>query len=274
MFVIKLYYSLTRKRLMSLLIAPLLFCLTSGTSQTILDISPLKIYAQRNNLTRTLQIKYINQSDKPLLLWVGDWVINYYAPNVYRYSSYKSPFANIIYIQKSGEKNQESFDYSYSTNEYNHTNFANYQLLDVNESLTVKLEAAEKIFQEVKNKPHEALIVYSVIDVINLKSQLTKASSSQQNQDQQSKEAFDPLISFRTKSIQNFYFTEIEWALPLIINKKHKPDNQNNNDSPLKLKPLVELKILKQYASQNNNNASCEVIHAFSKQYSVKVRIQ
>jgi hypothetical protein len=238
-----------------------------------LETAPLKIYAQQDKLTKTVHVQYLNQSNQPLLLWIGDWVINYYEPDTYRYSSYKTPFTNIIYIQKSLQRSQESFDYFYANNLREYTNFDNYRLLDVGESLNVKLGVAEQVFQEMLNKRHEVLIVYSVIDIVNLKSELGKTVASSKIQNQSAKQFFDPLLSFRKKGDKNFSFNDIQWALPQKIYKNAKGGTKNNHDSPLNIKPLAPLQIIKQYADGYDDSLSCELIHAFSRQYSVRTKL-
>jgi hypothetical protein len=246
---------------------------TQGTSQTLLDLSPLTITVQKDNTTGIIHLEYSNKSKRPLLVWVGDWIINYYEPNLNRYSAFKSSFVNIIYIQKTNENIQETFDYLYGDNVSNYTNLENYQLLDVNESFHVKIEATEKIVQEIEKNSHEALIVYSVVDILNLKAELAKAYPSLILQ---KGEEYDPLTPFRKNRNRNHYFKNIEWALPESRSLKGNSTKKTeiNNDSPIKLKPLVHLQVVQQYSTQSRQNISCEILHAFSRQYSAKVRIR
>lgn len=254
-----------------ILVAGLLFCFISGVCQTMLEEAPLKIHTQQDKLTKTVRIQYLNQSNKPLLLWTGDWVINYYEPDSYRYPSYKTPFANILYIQQRGTNSQESFDYVYGNNVAEYTNFDNYRLLDVGESLTVKFDLAGQVFQAIQRKPHEALVVYAVIDILNLTSERVKTTAASEIQQLQGKELFDPLISFRKKGGKDFYFNSVEWTLPQKIVKSTKAGAKTNTDSPITLKPLAALHLIKQYAHQQNDSLSCALIHAFSRQYSVRI---
>ncbi len=179
-----------------------------------------------------LDIQFINSSNKPLLLWMGRWVVDYINPTKYNYSSIAAPIKFTIYLMQKNDKISFS-EYVLPNNEDAFLLSSNYKLINETDTFFIKLNLSDSLVKQITKKNLQIYIQYTILDATNFIAYLERNKLD-------SGFIKNNLYDFLNENkyfFQNKYtsFNLINWASPQSV--KIQLDKKLRHDLPLTMKP-------------------------------------